>query len=484
MRFDRPGGPRDNDSDESANATETDAADNTGTPDETGSETRRLPHRETPEGRSQQRPDQSQDESQHGQQGAAADRGRGRDSGDSDSGRSAAGGLRPRDPRDVGADVSADVAAMREEIKARYQAPERHPRRDFSADVAAMGEEVRERFRPPRDVAAEVAAMREEIKARFEARDRDPAAWRRDLARRTPPEPDQPSSARTQPDPPSRPEKASAQTNQKDDQKTGVASSDSPAGEGGSDQSADDSRGQESAEPGQQGKRADRPTDTRSALPGPAAEAADHVDAHRDQRAGSPLAREHSRGRGTDWQAAEEARAAAKAEAEQRRMERYRESLGGEPRELNDGALLDARMLIERRTPDGSDFSKITRGVWYSDEPDWGHVESGRIEHGRQDELAEKAAALLADRGYRRTSLDAHVEVKLAARMVHDDIKLMTVVINRPVCQGPLSCDALLEHVLPVGYRLRVYEGGSNTMKLYEGRYEGERDAKHNGGTQ
>lgn len=62
-----------------------------------------------------------------------------------------------------------------------------------------------------------------------------------------------------------------------------------------------------------------------------------------------------------------------------------------------------------------------------------------------------------------------HVEMKLAARMVRDNVPYMTVVINRPVCTGIFSCDRLLPRVLPEGYKLRVYDSETGPGKLYEG---------------
>jgi hypothetical protein len=49
----------------------------------------------------------------------------------------------------------------------------------------------------------------------------------------------------------------------------------------------------------------------------------------------------------------------------------------------------------------------------------------------------------------------------------------MKVVINRQVCTGDRSCDSLLRDVLPADYRIRVYEDGGQTIKLYEGKWEG-----------
>jgi hypothetical protein len=172
------------------------------------------------------------------------------------------------------------------------------------------------------------------------------------------------------------------------------------------------------------------------------------------------------------WKRTDQERAAAKEAAEQRRVETYRESLRGEPPKLGEGGLLDARMRIEDRTAEG-DFKKITRGVWYSSEPGWGHIESGEKRKGQPDELAVKAKELIEERTpFEKLSIAGDVEMKLAARMVRDEVPLMTVVINRRVCEGPRSCDTLLEDVLPIGYKLRVYQG-DDTMKLYEGKWEG-----------
>lgn len=162
---------------------------------------------------------------------------------------------------------------------------------------------------------------------------------------------------------------------------------------------------------------------------------------------------------------------ADEAAAREQYVENYRKSLGGEPLKLGSGGLLDARTRIEDRSPEG-DFQKITRGVWYSSEPGWGDIESGARDKGQPDELAVKAKELIEERTpFKKLSIAADVEMKLAARMVAEEIPLMTVVINRQVCKGPWSCDTLLEKVLPVGYKLRVYQD-DGTMKLYEGKWE------------
>lgn len=150
-----------------------------------------------------------------------------------------------------------------------------------------------------------------------------------------------------------------------------------------------------------------------------------------------------------------------------------------QPIELDKKARAADQAQIADRSPEGEGFQKITRGVWYSSEPGWGDIESGGKNPDRTpDELAVKADELLLERVPQRKMfgvLDAkdHVEMKLAARMVRDEIELMTVVINRPVCTGPLSCDALVKKVLPVGYKLRVYEPGDGPSKLIEGTWEG-----------
>lgn len=398
---------------------------------------------------------------------------------------------RPRDARDV----SADVAAMREEIKARYPPGDADPAR--------------------RDVRADVAAMRDEIKARHEALDRDPAARRRDLHRPGPPEPDPPKPADARPAPrdslnPARGEAGATNTQHATDDssrspadpargprvgdahdghrdrdsthRSGSAEADAantnaPTIEGGPDEASDNKTGHEPAKPLRPGKR-DEGRLARGTEPG---SSHDQV-ASSDQQTGPENGDQHdpssmveqSRDRSSVSTPDQYARAAAKLEAEQRHRDNFREALGGEPLKLGENAQLDARMLIERRSASEAgtgDVQTIARGVWYSSEPgDWGHTESGRWNpDGTPDELSgqvvDKLRALGAPDGL---AIDAHVETKLAARMARDNIPYMTVVINRPVCIGRLSCDRLLPMLLPEGAMLRVYEP-DGTMRLYKG---------------
>lgn len=129
-------------------------------------------------------------------------------------------------------------------------------------------------------------------------------------------------------------------------------------------------------------------------------------------------------------------------------------------------ALLDAHMLLERRSLASDDpaVRRKTRGVFYDDTGGWGVVDSGR------DEDSGKVRELLESRGLAPPALaiENDVESKLAARMIRDGVKDMTVVINQHVCVGPLSCDTLLPKMLPAGYTLRVYEH-DNTERLYRG---------------
>lgn len=62
----------------------------------------------------------------------------------------------------------------------------------------------------------------------------------------------------------------------------------------------------------------------------------------------------------------------------------------------------------------------------------------------------------------------AHVELKVAAQMVHDKIKSVTLVINNVPCGKKYGCANLLPVLLPAGYSMTVH-GPNNYKRTFIG---------------
>lgn len=155
--------------------------------------------------------------------------------------------------------------------------------------------------------------------------------------------------------------------------------------------------------------------------------------------------------------------------AQREQRARYREALGGQPRALEPHVLGNARANLEQRSPNQDGRARPgdkTRGVWFDDGGAWGDDLVSGV-----DADSQLVRDLFAERGERRMmAIKDHVETKLAARMVHDEIKNMTVVLDNIVCRGARSCETWLPRLLPRGYNLRVCEYNRRTQQHQEPR--------------
>ncbi|MEU3984140.1 polymorphic toxin-type HINT domain-containing protein [Streptomyces sp. NPDC026672] len=97
-----------------------------------------------------------------------------------------------------------------------------------------------------------------------------------------------------------------------------------------------------------------------------------------------------------------------------------------------------------------------------------------------KDEDTAGIQAYLKKIGYghpKQTSFfgDTHAETKLAYKMLMNDVKDATIVINnnKGVCTGRDSRSVLIENILPVGSTLTAYYPGASTPKVFQGRGPG-----------
>ncbi|HEX3778741.1 MAG TPA: DddA-like double-stranded DNA deaminase toxin [Pseudonocardiaceae bacterium] len=100
---------------------------------------------------------------------------------------------------------------------------------------------------------------------------------------------------------------------------------------------------------------------------------------------------------------------------------------------------------------------KKTHGRWVDE-----HGQAKPIVSGRDEDSAE-VWRILQERGIRlpfAPTTVTDVEQKLAARMVREGRRELSVVLNNRPCRGQYSCNTLVPAILPEGYALTVHGPG------------------------
>ncbi|ATE53019.1 DddA-like double-stranded DNA deaminase toxin [Actinosynnema pretiosum] len=107
--------------------------------------------------------------------------------------------------------------------------------------------------------------------------------------------------------------------------------------------------------------------------------------------------------------------------------------------------------------PDRAASRVKTRGAWFAGTGPAQPVVSG------EDADSAVVHSTLLERGYPLPGapyVTTHVEMKLAVRMVGEDLRHATLVIDNVPCGLVLGCERLLGVVLPAGFSLTVHGAG------------------------
>jgi hypothetical protein len=142
-----------------------------------------------------------------------------------------------------------------------------------------------------------------------------------------------------------------------------------------------------------------------------------------------------------------------------------------EPTPAGTSGISDERLAALRRElppPIKSTASgRKTHGRWIGDDGMAQQITSGVDNDSRAaDERLRQLGIPM------RPTRTADVEMKVAARMISDDIRHATVLINNTPCRGRLSCDTLVPIMLPDGATLTVH-GVNEDGTLFRKRYTG-----------
>ncbi|MDU0288512.1 DddA-like double-stranded DNA deaminase toxin [Saccharothrix longispora] len=108
-----------------------------------------------------------------------------------------------------------------------------------------------------------------------------------------------------------------------------------------------------------------------------------------------------------------------------------------------------------------------THGRWIGPDGTAQPIISGRDEHAKAADARLKGMGIPGP-----AAKTADVEIKLAARMVEEGIRHVTVIINNIPCVGRFGCDTLVPILLPAGATLTVHgttEKGERFRKRYTG---------------